>query len=504
MATRREFLKKSAWAAAAAIGTFKTAPVAAAQTSPPMAGSPKKRPNVVFVFPDQMRAQAAGYAGDPNVHSPQLDKLASQSLNFSHAVSCCPVCSPARGSLLTGQYANTHGVVINDAKLQNHGTSLGEAFKGQGYDTAYIGKWHLSGPNRAAFIPPSEHRGFDFWHVRECCHNYWNDFYFGDTPQPIPWNGYDARAQTNEACDYLRSRASVDKPFLLVVSWGPPHGPYQTAPPEDKSLYPPPQLALRKNVPLQDDVSPEIQSFLGKDKPKTAAQAREWLSGYYGHITALDGCVGQLLDTLDQTGMAEDTIFVFWSDHGDMLGSQAQGEKQRPWDESIRVPLLVRYPREFGTQGRVIDTVINAPDLMPTLLGLCGITPPASVQGNDYAPFLRGQAPAPADAALIACYVPFGGYTRAVGGREFRGVRTSRYTYVHTLEGPWLLYDNQEDPFQMSNLVTDAAHAGLRADLEKQMRSLLARYDDAFESAEAIIQRWGYPVRANLTMPYTN
>ena len=487
-------------AAASAIGTMDVASVQAAVSSP-VGGKPAKRPNVVFVFPDQMRAQAAGYAGDPNVRTPRLDQLAGQSLNFSHAVSCCPVCSPARGSLLTGQYANTHGDFINDVNLQPRGTSLGEAFKAGGYDTAYIGKWHLEGPHRSAFIPPEHHRGFDFWHARECCHDYWKDFYYADTPERIPWPGYDAQAQTGEACEYIRGRAGAERPFLLVLSWGPPHDPYTTAPPAERALYDPARLVLRENVPSQI-VPPEMQTFNGKEPPKTEVQARHWLPGYYAHITALDGYVGQLLDTLDQTGLSEDTIFVFWSDHGDMLGSQAQQAKQRPWDESIRVPLLVRYPREFGTGGRVVDALINAPDLMPTLLGLCGITPPASAQGNDYAPFLRGKAPVPAEAALIASYLPIGNWTRAVGGCEFRGVRTQRYTYVHKLDGPWLLYDNQEDPYQLRNLVAEPAQASLRSELEQQMRNLLARYDDAFEPAETLIRRWGYPVNANLTMPY--
>ena len=445
-----------------------------------------KNPNVVFVFADQWRAQATGYAGDSNVYTPHLDRLARQSLNFSHAIAGCPVCSPARASLLTGQYPHTHGVFVNDVHLEHRAASLADAFKTQGYDTAYIGKWHLNGRGRSGYIPPEDHQGFEFWHVRECCHDYWDSFYFNDHPEKKLWPGYDAQAQTSEAKQYLESRAGAARPFLLVLSWGPPHNPYETAPPEYRRRYEPTGLVLRGNVP-----------------PEAAAQARLTLAGYYAHITALDACIGELLAALETSRLAEETIFVFWSDHGDMMGSHGQWRKQRPWDESIRVPLLVRYPRRFGPRGRAVDTPINTPDLMPTLLGLCDLPVPASVQGHNYAPFLHGEAAAPAAAALLACYVPFGEWTRSVGGREYRGVRTRRHTYVRTLAGPWLLYDNQADPYQQHNLIADSASAGLRKALERQTQMLLKDHGDPFEPAEALIARWKYPVDASLTVPYT-
>ena len=189
----------------------------------------RRKPNVVFVFADQWRAQATGYAGDTNVRTPNLDRLAARSVNFENAVSCCPVCSPYRASLLTGQYPLTHGVFLNDVPLRNEAVSLAEVYRNAGYETAYIGKWHLDGNHRSAFIPRERRQGFDFWKVLGCTHAYNNSFYYGDEDVKLKWEGYDAIAQTREAQQYIRDHAG-GPPFLLVLSWGPPHDPYETAP----------------------------------------------------------------------------------------------------------------------------------------------------------------------------------------------------------------------------------------------------------------------------------
>lgn len=447
-----------------------------------------KHPNLIIVFADQMRYQATGYAGDPNVRTPRLDRLAAESLHFTTAVSGCPVCSPARASLLTGRYPDKHGVFVNDAYLDDSAVSLAEACRSRGYETAYIGKWHLDGHGaRSAYIPPERRQGFDFWEVLECTHDYHHSpYYAGDDPTKRYWEGYDAAAQTRHAQRYIRVHAGKG-PFLLVLSWGPPHDPYGTAPEEYLRLYDPGRIALRPNVP-----------------PAVAEQARADLAGYYAHISALDALTGDLLDTLDEVGIAQDTLFVFWSDHGDMLGSQGVWRKQHPYDESILVPLLVRYPAGFGRVGRRIAAPINTPDLMPTLLDLCDVPIPETVDGQSYAPFLKGESPAPAEAVLIACYHPFGEYSRLFhGGREYRGVRTRRHTYVRDLSGPWLLFDNARDPYQMRNLVHDPAHADWRTTLDDELNRLLEKLGDEFLPAKEYLRRWGYVTRPNGAMYYT-
>jgi len=147
--------------------------------------SAHRKPNLVFVFADQWRAQATGYAGDPNAITPHLDKLTKESIVFTTAVSGCPVCSPYRASLLTGQYPLTHGVFINDICLNNQAVSIAEVYNDAGYDTGYIGKWHLAGNGRRDFIPKAKRQGFQFWKVCECTHDYPNSVYYADTNEQL-------------------------------------------------------------------------------------------------------------------------------------------------------------------------------------------------------------------------------------------------------------------------------------------------------------------------------
>ena len=449
----------------------------------------KTPPNVVFIFSDQHRAQATGYNGDLNVKTPVMDQLAKESLNFSTAVSCAPVCSPYRGCLLTGQYPLTHGVIVNDVNLAHTTTSLADSFTQAGYDTAYIGKWHVDGHGRSRFIPQERHFGFDTWKVLECTHDYnHSKYYVGNDPQVHLWEGYDAEAQTAAAQDYIRQHAN-GKPFLLVLSWGPPHNPYETAPQRFRDMYNPEEIVLRPNVPVEKE-----------------ATARQELSGYYAHISALDECLGNLLETLNEQGIAEDTLVVYTSDHGDMLGSQGEHRKQRPWDESILSPFLLRWPGRFGKEGRVIDMPFNSPDIMPTLLSLCGIPVPDSVEGRSYAGYLRGDEDIDVEAALIECVHCFGEWTNPpwLLAREYRGLRTRRYTYVRDLKGPWLLYDNLADPYQMVNLVGENRTVDIQHHLDALLTQMLADQGDEFLPGVEYMHRWGYPMDETGTVPYEN
>jgi len=196
-----------------------------------------KRPYVIYVFSDQHRAQACGYAGDPNVQTPHMDALARESLRFTNAVSTAPVCCPARASLITGQYAHQHDVFLNDLCLSNNAVSIAQAFGGAGYDTAYIGKWHLDGHGRNAYIPSERRQGFAYWSAMECTHDYQHsEYYHGDDKTRRLWQGYDASAQTDEAIRLFQTR-DAGKPLFLMLSWGPPHNPYETAPDAYRAMY---------------------------------------------------------------------------------------------------------------------------------------------------------------------------------------------------------------------------------------------------------------------------
>jgi arylsulfatase A-like enzyme len=387
---------------------------------------------------------------------------------------------------MTGRYPLTHGVFLNDVLLNDEAVSIAQAYNRAGYETGYIGKWHLDGNRRSAFIPRERRQGFGFWKALGCTHAYNNSFYYGNEDVRLRWEGYDAIAQTREAQRYIREHAK-GKPFALFVSWGPPHAPYHTAPEKYRALFDPERLAIRANVPEAD-----------------REKARGVLAGYYAHIAALDECMGDLLSTLSEQGIGDDTIVVFTSDHGDMLYSHGQQKKQQPWEESIRVPFLLRYPAALSGAGRAIDMPINTPDIMPTLLGLCGIDIPETVEGTDFSDVVRGERSAPENVALISCPSPFGQWARRIGGREYRGVRTERYTYVRDLKGPWLLYDNIADPYQLTNLVNRPERAELQEQLDGLLKEKLARTGDEFRSGWDYIKEWGYEVDDSGTVVYTN
>jgi len=478
---RRSFCRTAALGATATLlgSTVNTGRNEAATITP-------EKPNILYILADQWRAQAVGYSGNTDVRTPNIDRLAAESISLTNAVSGCPVCSPYRASFITGRYPLTHGVFVNDVYLNTDAVSIAQAYNAAGYDTGIIGKWHLDGHgSRSSFIPRERRQGFKFWKTLECTHDYNNSYYYSNEDKKLTWEGYDAIAQTREAQKYIRGHAD-GSPFFLYLPWGPPHAPYHTAPPEYRKLYENTAIALRPNVPKERE-----------------AQARKDIAGYYAHIAALDGCVGKLVETLREAGLAENTILVFTADHGDMLYSQNQRKKQRPWEESVRIPFLIRYPAEFGAAGRGIDMPFNSPDIMPTLLGLSDIEIPRTVEGEDFSDVLRGVREPDNEAALIMCPQPFGQFLRKEGGREYRGVRTRRYTYTRDMNGPWLLYDNWRDPFQMENLVNRAEYRDLRSHLEKLLKQKLEVTNDDFRPGMEYINKWGYTVDDTGTVPYT-
>lgn len=440
----------------------------------------EQSPNVVYIFADEWRAQATGYNGDVNCETPVLDRLAGESVDVSLALSGNPVCCPYRAGLMTGQYPLRHGVIINDVELAPNCYSIARAFKAGGYETAYIGKWHLYGSpdgqycRRKKPVPRNYQLGFDDWYGYECCHDYWNSpYYHNDDPEKHMWEGYDAFAQSYAAADYIRARKKSDQPYMLMLSWGPPHFPLHTAPEEYRARYAQREIKLSPNVP-----------------PDKKAEAIEELRGYYAHIAALDDALKTVLDAIDESDR-DNTLLVVTSDHGDMSWSQGLPYKLYPFEESVRVPFLLRYPVLFGNEPQKMPVPMDAPDVMPTLLGLCDLTVPESVQGRDWSPVLRGEATLDEDdAGYLSIYVPTT-WMCTYGLPPYRGLRNSRYTYVVTEQGPWLLFDNEADPYQMHNLVNDHEHREVRERLHVLLCERMRKLDDSFMSNEYYVERFG-------------
>lgn len=447
------------------------------------------QPNVLVLLTDQWRAQATGYAGDPNVDTPHLDSLAAISVNFKNAVSGMPVCSPFRASLLTGQRPLTHGVFMNDVQLDTNAVTIAKVFNKEGYDTGYIGKWHMDGHGRLQNVAPGQRRqGFQFWKGNECTHNYNESVYYdNDDPTRKIWDGYDTFAQTDAAIDYMAEHKSSKNPFLMILSYGTPHAPYHTAPLEYRNRFDPKGIELRKNVP------DSLQERAKKD-----------LAGYYAHIAVLDEMVGKLIKNLKESRQFDNTIIVFTADHGDLLGSHGAYKKQQPYDESVRVPMLYYIPEKLKIAAGEREALMNSEDIMPTLLSLCNISIPDTVDGLDYRPYMEGKEKI-GHATLLSCVQPFGQWNKVQhGGREYRAIKTLQYTYARDLSGPWLLFDNINDPYQLFNLVGNEGYATLQDELEIQLAHRLKETGDEFLPGMEYIKKWGYPVDETGTVPYTH
>ncbi len=417
--------------------------------------APARRPNILFIMPDQLRSQALGCMGNPDVKTPNIDRLAAQGLLLPNTFANTPVCCPARANILTGKYSHKNGMTANDLRLRESEVSIAEVLAQAGYRTGFIGKWHLDGgPRMPGFIPPGPRRqGFEFWAANECSHAHFNTQYFRDTAEPIPIRKFEAEAWTDIGLEFIRDSKKDTRPYFLMIQMGPPHDPYK-APPEHLKLYAHAKLQMRPNWKLEK----------GAPGPKEIAE-------YYGMVTAVDQQVGRLLEAVD-----DNTLVLFTSDHGDMLGSHGLRLKRKPWEESIRVPGIVRYPRRVRA-GRTSKAFFTHVDFAPTLLGICGLKPAQGMQGADLsAAILGGSAKAP-DSAFFQIFGPYKG-----DGTEnsWRGVRTERYMYARYETEPWVLYDVEKDPYELRNLVGDPASQPALKDMEARLTEWMKRTGDSW------------------------
>lgn len=514
---RRQFVKTGA-AATLAMGV-KT------QATSPMA---KRQPNVLYVFADQHRAQSLpGEAFSP-VIAPHLEKFRSDNFSMDSCISNYPLCTPYRGILMTGQWPTQTGITHNNQSLSMAEGALGETFQAAGYSTGYIGKWHLGGHGeRPGFIPPGPRRlGFEDWQVWDMTNQHYDAWtYDPKTGERIFPGGWQPVPMTDEAITFLKAQRK-GKPWFLMVSYNPPHPPYNP-PKEEENRYSPSKLPLRPNVhtePTGIEMIGEQQYLVSEDGIRQAMQ------GYYGAISGIDEQFARLLKTLDETGQAENTIVIYTSDHGDMLGSHGRMGKQVPFEESCRVPFIVRYPGVTRTGGKC-DVLFAAIDIYPTLCGLAGIRVPSHCAGRDFSGVIRGEAVHESDMVFLMNQVEdmdidaseepeaSGQITRiseavrrtgathgrghaGEGGRgtfeflnlpSYRGVRTKRHTYAVTLTGRWLLYSNSDDPHQMRNLVHDPAQLPLMQELDAAIEAWMKSTGDAFPFRENTTRFSNFP-----------
>ncbi len=437
------------------------------------------RPNVIWIFGDQHRGSALSCAGDPNLRTPNIDRLAAEGVWFRNATMGFPLSCPCRGSLLTGMYPH-HCVRAHEARMPADATTIGHAFNDAGYDTAWIGKWHLDGfherDGRAAFhtVPPERRGGFDTWigyennNAQFDCHVHGHDGDSGEEIEHYRLPDFETDALTDLFIDWIEDHA--ERPFFAALSVQPPHDPY-TAPEHWMRRHNPARIRLGPNVP---------------DVPHITEQARRELAGYYALIENLDWNLGRVRQTLSDLGIDEDTYIVFFSDHGDHHGSHGHFRKMTPYQESVNVPFIIGGPSRYHYQWRHAHPgLVNHVDVAPTSLGLAGIDAPKSMAGYDYSGCVhadRQHDHAPRE-AYMQCVVPTG-HGQSID-LPWRGVVTDDGWKYVALEGqPMMMFDLNTDPYEQINLAWHAHARDKRRELNERTRAWIEKTGDTFALPE--------------------
>lgn len=468
-----------------------------------------KKPNLLYIFADQWRRDALGFMNEDEVITPNFDQFSSDSMVVDNATSCCPLCSPHRAALFSGRYPISNGVWTNcktglkeKVMLSPDEICIGNVLKGSGYNTGYIGKWHLDYPELNetdnpesgvvgwdAYTPPGEKRqGFDFWYSYGAMDKHLNPHYWKDTPKKIQPRKWSVEHETDVAIDFIKNRGK-DEPFALFISWNPPHSPFEQVPEKYKEIYKDKKIKFKPNVKT-GKVHDHTQPFVHMSEEELIRDTKD----YYAAISGLDDNFGRLIELLKDEGIDDDTIVVVSADHGEMMGSHALLHKHVWYEESIGIPFIIRWKEQIKV-GRS-DLLLNSVDQMPTLLGLMDLEIPLTVEGVDLSPILRGDkiknepeeafiAAYPGQPTAVKAFEELGFNNKAYG---WRCLKTKKYTYViHKGYKPnesveRLLYNNEEDKYQMNPKRLENANEDIVArDLEGKLKNILEDLKDPFE-----------------------
>ncbi|MDA9555464.1 sulfatase-like hydrolase/transferase [Pelobium sp.] len=432
----------------------------------------KSKPNLVILLADQHSYDELGCYGNTQVKTPNIDKFAKEGIRFNQCFSNEPICTPFRGLLMSGQHSLKNGCYTNDVPLiPGNGKKLAEVLRDNGYNTAYIGKWHLLGGDRNRPIPRGEMRyGFDETFLTDNCTTQFEAgkaYYWDDNDEKVIFNKWQPYGQTDQALEYLDSRKNVDKPFVMVVAWHPPHNVGKEigldgkkhytykAPEELMALYNPDMIKVRPGI-------------------KSTPDLRRMYQGHYAMITGIDKAFGAIMDKLKALNLDENTIVVYSADHGDLLEHFDINEpKQHPQDYSSRIPFLMRWPKHLKA-GTSTNLLFGAMDMMPTLLGLMNMPVPKECDGKNLSKAILTGNPKAVD------YVPYWCFPERT-----RGVFTQNYTFSTEKNGTQksvnnVLYDRKNDPYQLTNLFGDIRYKTIQADLLKLTYSAMKKYGDNF------------------------
>lgn len=422
-----------------------------------------RKPNFVFVYSDDHRWDAMGVvqkeqgkaARFPWFKSPNLDRLATEGVRFRNAFVTLSLCAPSRAAFLTGRYNHANGITNNSKPFPTDAVTHATLLRAAGYKTAYVGKWHMG--NQKGPRP-----GFDY-SASFVGQGRYNDCPFEIDGKPMPTKGWVDAVSTDFAIRWVKENR--DKPFSLVLGLKSAHGPRggNNLPEHLRKLY-----AGETTRPTPNCGVPAV--FHQKDAktdslPRGLADNAVHLD-YLRHVAGVDEQVGRLLDAIDELKLTDDTVVVYASDNGYFLGEHNSGDKRALYDESLRIPFLVRYPRLFG-KGKTVDEMVLNIDLAPTLLELAGVAVPKEVQGASWKDLAAGRKPAKWRDSFFAEY-----YKELGNVPTCYAIRTATHKLVKYPGHPeWTeVFDLTNDPYEIKNLASDAK---LTTKLEVELAQLI-------------------------------
>ena len=479
--------------------------------------APSRPPNLVFLFSDDHAAHAISAYGSRLVETPGIDRLAREGALFRNAFCGNSLCAPSRATILTGLHSHAHGVIDNRSVFDGSGETLPRLLQEAGYQTVLLGKWHLK----------STPEGFDHYEILQGQGTYYNPVLI--TPEGrVERTGYTTEILTERALRWLREERDPDRPFLLMVQHKAPHRNWQPGPRElrlfeDREIPEPPTLFddgagraspfreqemtvarhlfdfdLKLTAPsnltpeqraLWDEAYAErIASYAtlppeGEERVRWNYQA--YLQDYLRCVVGVDRSVAALLDELDRLGLAGQSLVMYSSDQGFFLGDHGFYDKRWMYEESLRMPLLLRWPGHVEPDTEITALVQNI-DFAPSLLEAAGVEPPASMHGRSFLPLLSGATPADWRRSLYYHYFEYPEPHRVA---PHYGVRTERWKLIHYYDrGEGELFDLEQDPLELHSLYGRPEVAEVQRELEAEIRRLQEQYGE--RDPERPLEAW--------------
>lgn len=506
------------------ISVFTTACACLMKASPAVAAEQAPRPNIVFIFSDDHASQAIGAYGNKLAHTPRLDKLASEGMRFQHCLCTNSICGPSRAVVLTGKYSHLNGFRDNKAKFDGSQQTFPKLLQKAGYQTAIVGKWHLV----------TDPTGFDYWEVVPGQGLYYNPNF--KTPAGVAKTaGYVTDIITDKAIDWLKNQRDKSKPFLLMCHHKAPHRSWE--PPAkylnlfDKVTFPEPdslfddysgraspaknqEMTIDRHMRLSTDlkVMPQAGDADEDDakawkqqinhlnaeqrkawdayyEPRNAAfrkanlggkdlvrwKYQEYMKDYLRCIASVDENVGRLVDYLDEAGLAANTVVIYSSDQGFYLGEHGWYDKRWMYEESLQMPLIVRWPGKTKP-GSVNETMVSNLDFAETFLDMAGVAIPDDMQGRSITGVLQGKTPTDWRKSFYYHYYEFPQPHRVP---PHYGVRTTQHKLVYyPMTDEWELFDMAKDPKEMKSVYADPAYADTVKELKAELKRLREQYKD--------------------------